>query len=209
MKPMATQRGSSCRVSGSISAVSQSKASMAAKSTPCLTRLACRFVSSHSNRAPTISPYCSYNMGCGSTQLPNTRSTVRRHSNTAVSSSPDRTLSSSAPVRAGPLCPMAMPTDIDFADGRFPQCTSFSPGRPEIHDYFHSLRIPPTPTLYDHLLLALRKKDVVATFNWDPLLLQAAKRCIEGGEGRERSWRNEPGRDHRHSGRNGAQILLA
>ena len=46
-----------------------------------------------------------------------------------------------------------------------------------IYDYFFSLRLPPTPTLYDHLLLALRKKDVIATFNWDPLLLQAARRC--------------------------------
>ena len=47
----------------------------------------------------------------------------------------------------------------------------------DIYDYFDSLAIPPTPTLYDHLLLALRKKDVIATFNWDPLLLQAAMRC--------------------------------
>ena len=47
----------------------------------------------------------------------------------------------------------------------------------KIYDYFDSLTIPPTPTLYDHLLLALRQKDVIATFNWDPLLLQAAMRC--------------------------------
>ena len=46
-----------------------------------------------------------------------------------------------------------------------------------IYDYFNSLELPPTPTLYDHLLLALRQKDVIATFNWDPFLLQAAKRC--------------------------------
>lgn len=47
----------------------------------------------------------------------------------------------------------------------------------EIYRYFDSLRLPPTPTLYDYLLLALRGKDVIATFNWDPLLLQAAQRC--------------------------------
>ena len=47
----------------------------------------------------------------------------------------------------------------------------------EIYNYFDSLRLPPTPTLYDHLMLALRKKHVIATFNWDPLLLQAARRC--------------------------------
>ena len=45
-----------------------------------------------------------------------------------------------------------------------------------IHDYFHLLRLPPVPTIYDHLVLALREKDVIATFNWDPLLLQAAQR---------------------------------
>ena len=53
----------------------------------------------------------------------------------------------------------------------------------EIYDYFDSLRLPATPTLYDHLLLALRKKDVIATFNWDPLLLRAARRCsLQGVE---------------------------
>ena len=37
--------------------------------------------------------------------------------------------------------------------------------------------MPSVPTLYDYLLLALRKKDVIATFNWDPFLSLAAKRC--------------------------------
>ena len=46
-----------------------------------------------------------------------------------------------------------------------------------VYDYFGSLVLPLTPTLYDHLLLSLRGKDVIATFNWDPFLLQAAKRC--------------------------------
>lgn len=46
-----------------------------------------------------------------------------------------------------------------------------------VYDYFRSLVLPSTPTLYDHLLLSLRGKDVIATFNWDPFLLQAAKRC--------------------------------
>jgi hypothetical protein len=45
-----------------------------------------------------------------------------------------------------------------------------------IFDYFASLSLPDTPTLYDHLLLSLRPKDVVATFNWDPFLIQAARR---------------------------------
>jgi hypothetical protein len=42
--------------------------------------------------------------------------------------------------------------------------------------YFVSLGLPDEPTLYDHLLLSLRPKDVIATFNWDPFLIQAASR---------------------------------
>ena len=42
-----------------------------------------------------------------------------------------------------------------------------------VQGYFADLRITEGPTIYDRLLLALRKKDVVATFNWDPLLYQA------------------------------------
>jgi hypothetical protein len=43
-------------------------------------------------------------------------------------------------------------------------------------DYFRGLSLPSCPTLYDHLLLSLRPKDGVATFNWDPLLFDAASR---------------------------------
>jgi hypothetical protein len=39
-------------------------------------------------------------------------------------------------------------------------------------EYFEALRLP---SLYDHLVLSLRPKDVIATFNWDPLLIEA---CI-------------------------------
>lgn len=45
-----------------------------------------------------------------------------------------------------------------------------------IYSYFQSLSLPDTPCLYDHLVLCLRKKDVIATFNWDPFLCQAARR---------------------------------
>ena len=45
-----------------------------------------------------------------------------------------------------------------------------------IYDYFASLEIPNEPTVYDYLLLSLTSKDLVATFNWDPLLLQAYQR---------------------------------
>ena len=47
-----------------------------------------------------------------------------------------------------------------------------------LYDYFDSLEIPDSPTIYDFLLMSLTSKDVVATFNWDPLLLQAYVRCF-------------------------------
>lgn len=46
----------------------------------------------------------------------------------------------------------------------------------KLFDYFSSLELPEKPTIYDHLLLSLREKDLVATLNWDPLLFQAHKR---------------------------------
>ena len=45
-----------------------------------------------------------------------------------------------------------------------------------VFDYFASLELPDEPTLYDHLVRSLRKKDVIATFNWDPFLVQAIAR---------------------------------
>lgn len=46
-----------------------------------------------------------------------------------------------------------------------------------IYRYFASLEIPDAPTIYDFLVLSLTQKDIIATFNWDPLLLQAYVRC--------------------------------
>jgi hypothetical protein len=42
-----------------------------------------------------------------------------------------------------------------------------------VYDYFSSLVLPDHPTTYDHLLLSLRSKDAVFTFNWDPFLFDA------------------------------------
>jgi len=42
--------------------------------------------------------------------------------------------------------------------------------------YFSDLELPDEPTLYDHLVLSLREKDYIATFNWDPFLWQALAR---------------------------------
>lgn len=46
----------------------------------------------------------------------------------------------------------------------------------KVYAYFAELQLPPHPTLYDKLLLSLRPKDVVATFNWDPFLFDAYER---------------------------------
>jgi hypothetical protein len=45
-----------------------------------------------------------------------------------------------------------------------------------VRDYFEGLQLPEGPTLYDHLLLSLRPKDLIATFNWDPFLFDSWER---------------------------------
>jgi len=42
--------------------------------------------------------------------------------------------------------------------------------------HYRQMQIPDVPTLYDYLILSLRSKDCIATFNWDPLLIQAYNR---------------------------------
>lgn len=51
-----------------------------------------------------------------------------------------------------------------------------------IFDYFAGMEIPDHVTLYDELLLTLRAKDIVATFNWDPLIVQAYRRNSHLGQ---------------------------
>lgn len=46
----------------------------------------------------------------------------------------------------------------------------------EVYGYFGAMELPPEPTAYDHLVLSLRNKDFIATFNWDPFLVQAIRR---------------------------------
>ena len=45
-----------------------------------------------------------------------------------------------------------------------------------IYSYFRRLKLPNKPTIYDYLVMSLRDKDVIATFNWDPFLYQAWQR---------------------------------
>ena len=46
-----------------------------------------------------------------------------------------------------------------------------------IYDYFSKLQLPDEITIYDKIILALTNKDLIATFNWDPLLIQAYNRA--------------------------------
>ncbi len=48
-----------------------------------------------------------------------------------------------------------------------------------VREYFEALEIPDTVTIYDYLILSLREKDIIATFNWDPLLLKAYLRNLK------------------------------
>lgn len=45
-----------------------------------------------------------------------------------------------------------------------------------IEEYFKNFELPDSPTIYDYLVLGLRGKYIIATFNWDPFLLLAHKR---------------------------------
>jgi hypothetical protein len=45
-----------------------------------------------------------------------------------------------------------------------------------IYNYFSGIVIPDELTLYDQLILSLRETDLIATFNWDPLLCMAYQR---------------------------------
>ncbi len=45
-----------------------------------------------------------------------------------------------------------------------------------VEGYLRSLRLPKGPTIYDKLVLSMRPKDLIATFNWDPFLYEACYR---------------------------------
>jgi hypothetical protein len=51
-----------------------------------------------------------------------------------------------------------------------------------VSEYFSDMALPNEPTIYDYLILALRPKDIIATFNWDPFLYQAYVRNHGLGE---------------------------
>lgn len=47
--------------------------------------------------------------------------------------------------------------------------------------YFQDMKLPEEPTIYDYLVMSLRDKDLIATFNWDPFLFQAYCRNYDVG----------------------------
>jgi len=51
-----------------------------------------------------------------------------------------------------------------------------------IQSYFGDMKLPNEPTIYDYLVLSLRSKDIIATFNWDPFLYQALVRNNKVGD---------------------------
>lgn len=46
-----------------------------------------------------------------------------------------------------------------------------------IWDYMSDFVLPDEPTVYDYLVMSLTSKDLIATFNWDPFLVQAIGRA--------------------------------
>ena len=45
-----------------------------------------------------------------------------------------------------------------------------------VYYYFKDMKLPNRPTIYDYLVLSLRPRDLIATFNWDPFLFEAFNR---------------------------------
>lgn len=46
-----------------------------------------------------------------------------------------------------------------------------------IQEHMSKYQLPDKPTIYDFLVMSLTSKDLIATFNWDPLLVQAIQRA--------------------------------
>lgn len=65
---------------------------------------------------------------------------------------------------------------FDELNKKYPNNTTFAKIKEQIYNYFSSLVLPDKLTLYDKLVLSLREQDIIATFNWDPLLGLAYQR---------------------------------
>lgn len=89
------------------------------------------------------------------------------------------------------LAPLLKKTDVEYKGRNFEDVYADLHGKKEysaicqeleeaIYSYFSGLEISDKPCIYDHLMLSLRQKDVIATFNWDPFLIQAYQRNNRG-----------------------------
>jgi hypothetical protein len=66
------------------------------------------------------------------------------------------------------------------SSGKYPDLVSRIEGL--VFKYFSGMALPDHATVYDYLVLSLRKKDMIASFNWDPLLLHALHRNFDVGD---------------------------
>ena len=60
------------------------------------------------------------------------------------------------------------------SSGKYPELVREIEGR--VQEYFSQLCPPDKATIYDYLVLSLREKDLIASFNWDPFLALAWQR---------------------------------
>jgi len=72
--------------------------------------------------------------------------------------------------------------DVDFvslydelaSSGKYPELVKEI--EYSVREYFSQLCLPDRATIYDYLVLSLREKDLIASFNWDPFLALAWQR---------------------------------
>lgn len=68
--------------------------------------------------------------------------------------------------------------ELDDRSYKEPDCNSVKTElETVIRDYMNDFVLPDEPTVYDFLVMSLTSKDLIATFNWDPFLVQAIARA--------------------------------
>ncbi len=68
--------------------------------------------------------------------------------------------------------------ELDTRSKNEPDCNSVKIELEKvISEYMSSFVLPDEPTIYDFLVMSLTSKDLIATFNWDPFLVQAIARA--------------------------------
>ena len=68
--------------------------------------------------------------------------------------------------------------ELDERSYKDPECNSVKTELEKIiREYMNGFVLPDEPTVYDFLVMSLTSKDLIATFNWDPFLVQAIARA--------------------------------